>query len=133
MILSNAKKLLWALSIVVLSCGLVGCGEGLKDVSEESAQKSYEKTTKGTSSGDLKVISFRIISARRSERVGEKVCDVEYEAELEYLKGPEKGKSSSLMDRCLFGRPRKVGKIHSATFISQTRRWIKRTTPCAVL
>ena len=92
MIPSNAKKLLWALSIVVLSCSVVGRGGGLRDVSERSARKSYEKTTVGISSGDLKVISFRKIDARRSERVGEKVCDVEYEAELEYLKGPEKGK-----------------------------------------
>jgi hypothetical protein len=54
MIPSNAKKLLWALSIVVLSCSFVGCGGGLRDVSEESARKSYEKTTVGISSGDLK-------------------------------------------------------------------------------
>jgi hypothetical protein len=78
----NAKKSLWALSILILSCGLAGCGG---PVSEKSARTAYEKSTKVIAEGKAKLVSFRKINARKSEMFGIKSYEVEYEAELEIL------------------------------------------------
>jgi hypothetical protein len=77
------KRTLWALSILVLCCGVVGCGGG--PVSERSARTAFENSTAAIKEGKAKLISFRKTNARSGELLGVKMYEVEYEAELQFL------------------------------------------------
>jgi hypothetical protein len=71
------------LFLVMLCCGLVGCNE--TTVSEKDARKAYEKSVRALHTKELQLELFRKVNARRSEILGRKFYEVEYEAKFQVL------------------------------------------------
>lgn len=109
----TGKGPLWALCLLTLTCVLTGCGRA---VSESGARTAYEKSIKATAKGAVRVVSFRKINARRSEKSGRKYYEVEYEAELEFVEDfPPKESAPSLFSGFVMGPKGKKGEVKKAS------------------
>jgi hypothetical protein len=91
-----ASMLLGAISLILISA----CST---DPSESDARKVFEDHWKDNiKNEEFKIISFKRGDAKIGEGFGMKIYIMKYEAEIKYLKGPQKGEIEKIKGEIIF-------------------------------